>query len=72
MQTITIEQIEKAINVWREREAGPDDATLCAPARALADAYGTMIYHRRNTIERAEFTPEQDSAFARVFGLQSA
>lgn len=60
---ISIEQIERAINVWRSRRPAPDEfPTLCAEARALADIYAQMIVHRMNTIDSAQLSHAQFDA----------
>jgi hypothetical protein len=57
---ISIEQIECAINVWRDRHPAPEGnnecPTLCVEARALADIYALMIVHRQTTIDAAQLT----------------
>lgn len=64
--SVTIAQIECAINHWRERRPSPDteNPVLCAEARALADVYGLMIYRGEQSVERSSLTPQQCSALA--------
>jgi hypothetical protein len=62
MRTITITQIEEAINIWRSRQPSGDDASLCFEARVLADIYGWMIYAHADLVDAATFTPEQMAA----------
>jgi hypothetical protein len=62
MRTITITQIEEAINIWRARQPSGDDASLCHEARVLADIYGWMIYARAVVVDAATLTPEQIAA----------
>src|SRR5471032_785640 len=62
MNQYTIDQIETAINYWREHQASGDDAALCPRARALADVYGLMIYHRANKVAANTLTAEQNDA----------
>lgn len=62
MNQYTIDQIETAINYWREHEASGDDAALCPRARTLADVYGLMIYRRANKVAANTLTPEQNDA----------
>ena len=64
MQTITITQIEAAINIWRARRPSGDDASLCVEARVLANIYGWMIYARADVVDAATLTPEQIAALS--------
>jgi hypothetical protein len=64
MGTITITQIEEAINIWRTRQPSGDDASLCLEARVLADIYGWMIYVRAGVVDAATLTPEQTAAIS--------
>lgn len=75
MPRITIDQIETAINVWRNRKPSPegDEAPkLCAEARALADVYGLMIFKRWSDVEAASLTAVQAAAFAAAFAYPAA
>ncbi|PZR46010.1 MULTISPECIES: DUF3717 domain-containing protein [Burkholderiaceae] len=66
MSKITIDQIERAINIWRARHPAPEgqneSPTLCVEARALADVYALMIFRRENAIEAATLTAAQVAA----------
>lgn len=62
MNIYTINQIENAINYWREHQASGDDAALCPSARALADVYGLMIYQQAETVVASTLTSEQNEA----------
>lgn len=64
--SVTIAQIECAINHWRERRpsADADNPVLCAEARVLADVYGLMIYRGEQSVERSSLTPQQRVALA--------
>ena len=62
MNQYTIDQIETAINYWRNHQASGDDAALCPRARALADVYGLMIYQRVTKVAANKLTPEQNDA----------
>lgn len=68
MPRITIEQLEAAINIWRNRKPSPegkDEApALCPEARVLADVYAAMIFTRAATVETSELSPAQASAYA--------
>ncbi|KWN65953.1 DUF3717 domain-containing protein [Burkholderia stagnalis] len=63
---VRIEQIEAAINIWRERRPAPDAPnacpTLCAEARVLADVYALMICRRDVAIDATALTADQAAA----------
>ena len=46
MAGIHINDIEAAINWWRERAPSPDGVHACAEVRALAEVYALMAYYR--------------------------
>ena len=48
MASIHINDIESAINWWRERSPSPDGITACAEVRALAEVYALMVYYREH------------------------
>jgi hypothetical protein len=59
MAIITIENLEKAINVWRSRSpAIGDELALCREVRVLADIYAMMIVRRQSYIDTEKTTPE--------------
>lgn len=63
-ETVTIAQIEAAINAW-SRRAPPTHAngySVCREARKLADVYGAMIHDRVSSVERASLTDDQRAA----------
>ncbi|UMY33455.1 DUF3717 domain-containing protein [Burkholderia contaminans] len=60
----SIGEVETAINIWRTRLESGDDAALCAPARALAEPYGLMVYEGRDTITDHEMTAKAREAMA--------
>ncbi|MDN7429131.1 MULTISPECIES: DUF3717 domain-containing protein [Burkholderia] len=61
--SITIEQVEAAINAWRARRPSTDgDARLCREARILAEPYAWMIMNRQAQIALAALTDEQRAA----------
>ncbi|ENG0264605.1 MULTISPECIES: DUF3717 domain-containing protein [Burkholderia cepacia complex] len=70
MSLITIEQIERAINIWRARHPTPEGTnecpTLCAEARELANVYAAMIFNRETFIDAARLNASQ------AVGLQRA
>ncbi|MBU9366411.1 MULTISPECIES: DUF3717 domain-containing protein [Burkholderiaceae] len=68
MSTVTIEQIERAINIWRVRHPAPEGTnecpTLCEEARVLADVYALMIVQHQATINVAALTRPQMAALS--------
>ncbi|RQN37241.1 DUF3717 domain-containing protein [Paraburkholderia tropica] len=64
--TVSLAQIEGAINHWRERRppADAEHPVLCAEARALADVYGLMIFRGEQSVERSTLTEQQHAALA--------
>ena len=59
MSSYTIEQIERAINIWRSREAADNDAALCRPARALCEPYALLIISHKGAINETDLSTEQ-------------
>lgn len=57
-ETITIQEIEAAINFYLKRSPAVG-AILSREARILADLYGLMIYKRETTLDLRSITPEQ-------------
>jgi predicted Fe-S protein YdhL (DUF1289 family) len=53
MAGIHINDIESAINWWRERSPSPDGVTACAPVRALAEVYALMVYFHETECDEA-------------------
>lgn len=72
MTVLRIEQIERAINIWRARRPAPSGAdecpTLCAEARALADVYALMIIQKHERIVIDQLNPAQRAALAGALG----
>ena len=58
MAGIHIVDIEAAINWWRERRPSPDGITACAEVRALAEAYGLMVYQHRKLADEASMSTQ--------------
>ena len=48
MAGIHLNDIERAINWWRERSPSPDGITACREVRALAEVYALMSYYRHS------------------------
>lgn len=57
--SVTIGEIERAINYWCTQQRSDEGGALCARARPLADVYGLTIYQRAAAIDASELTPEQ-------------
>ncbi|MGT2457652.1 DUF3717 domain-containing protein [Cupriavidus basilensis] len=65
--TVTIAEIETAINAWcKRRPAGPHNHyAVCREARKLADIYGVMIYERLASVPLDTLTVEQRTALGK-------
>lgn len=48
MAGIHINDIEAAINWWRERSPSPDGISACPEVRALAEVYALLAYYRES------------------------
>jgi len=67
---LSIEQLERAINIWRSRRpSGDGDPILCREARILADPYALMIFHGATQIDAANLTDDQRAAYNGAFTL---
>lgn len=51
MAGIHITDIESAINYWRDRKPAPDDFSLAAETRALAELYARLVYERQLEVD---------------------
>lgn len=60
----SITEIENAINYWRSRQASGEDLSVCPRARALADVYGAVIFHRRESVDAKTLTAYQNEAMS--------
>jgi predicted Fe-S protein YdhL (DUF1289 family) len=58
MAGIHIVDIEAAINWWRERRPSSDGITACAEVRALAEAYGLMVYQHQKLADEASMSAQ--------------
>jgi hypothetical protein len=66
-QSISIAQIESAINVWRNHNPSmfdEDVLVLCTEARCLANLYGEMIFTRATSVPHETLTEAQLAALA--------
>ena len=59
MESYTVDQIERAINIWRVRQAADKDAALCRPASLLAEPYAVAIIERRSHVDVSTLSAEQ-------------
>lgn len=65
---LSIEQLERAINIWRSRRPSVDgDPILCREARILADPYALMIFHGATEIDAAKLSDDQRAAYNGAF-----
>lgn len=63
MPGIHITDLEAAINYWRGKKPSPDDATLPAELRALAEVYGGMVFRHEQEAAETSFPPEALAAW---------
>jgi uncharacterized protein len=70
MAGIHINDIEAAINFWRERKPSPDGVTLAPELRALAEVYALMIFYREDEAEERGFPPAAYEAWRAWFDTQ--
>lgn len=67
MSTVTIAEIEVAINYWRELEPSNESSyRLSTNARKLATPYALLIFHKRAEMAIAELTQDQIKALAMI------
>ncbi|CAB3731307.1 hypothetical protein LMG3458_04871 [Achromobacter deleyi] len=65
MDSITLPQIEAAINYWRNVSPSVgDESRLCPEAAALAAPYALMIISHRRDIPAAELSDKARAALA--------
>ncbi|MDN7430836.1 DUF3717 domain-containing protein [Burkholderia sp. AU45388] len=65
---LSIEQLERAINIWRSRRPSRDgDPILCREARILADPYALMIFNGATQIDASNLTDDQRAAYSGAF-----
>ena len=63
--TLTLPELEAAINFWRQRSPSVgEELRLCPEASSLATPYALMILERRPHITIAELTERAQSAIA--------
>ncbi|WP_429440756.1 DUF3717 domain-containing protein [Paraburkholderia sp. GAS33] len=68
MAAYTIDDFEKAINVWRSRRATGTDGALCSEARLLAKPYTLMFLGKRAIIDSAELSEDVNAALRSALG----
>ncbi|MGK8800868.1 DUF3717 domain-containing protein [Burkholderia cenocepacia] len=66
--TLSIDQLERAINIWRARQPSREgDPILCREARLLAEPYALMILSGATQIDAAHLSDTQRAAFDGAF-----
>ncbi len=63
MARVHINDIEAAINYWRERAPSPDGIVLSAPTRALAEVYARMVYVQELDVEEIAMSEVAQAAW---------
>ncbi|BET26154.1 uncharacterized protein DUF3717 [Limnobacter thiooxidans] len=62
-QYVSIADLERAINYWRQQiPSARDTMTLCPQAASLAEVYAHMILFQMNQIPRSEFSGKAKKA----------
>jgi len=65
METITLPELEQAINFWRSRSpAEGEELRLCPEAAALASPYAYLIMTHRREVALADLDPAAREAIA--------
>ncbi|BCF95361.1 hypothetical protein PPGU16_84280 (plasmid) [Paraburkholderia largidicola] len=62
MDSYTVDQLERAINIWRAKQVSDKDAALCRPASLLAEPYALAIIERRSTVDASTLSADQVDA----------
>ena len=63
MAGIHVNDIESAINWWRERSPSPDGITACAEVRALAEVYALLGYYRESECDETTLPARAKAAW---------
>lgn len=63
MAGIHITDIEAAINWWREHSPSPDNVSLPAPTRALAEVYALMVFFHEAEADEHTLPPKAREAW---------
>jgi len=62
-QNLSIADLERAINYWRQQiPSSRDTMTLCPQAASLAEVYAHMILFQMNQISLSEFSDKAQTA----------
>jgi len=70
---ITLNELEAAINYWRQRSPAQGEAyVLCAEAAALSKPYALMIFHHQRSIELQQLEPAAQEALVAYLKRHSA
>lgn len=59
---ISINQLESAINFWRQQVPDRGGIVLCEQAAALSKPYALMIYYQQRSIDLQQFEPAARAA----------
>ncbi|WP_067755929.1 DUF3717 domain-containing protein [Orrella dioscoreae] len=72
MSTISLPELEAAINYWRARSPSTgEDLKLCPQAAALAVPYAGMIVARAHDLSLDALAPDARDAYAAWLSVQS-
>lgn len=64
MQTITLNELEAAINFWRHRSPSVgEEMRLCKEASSLATPYARMILEHRTELPLADLSDKAQDAY---------
>lgn len=63
MAGLHINDIENAINWWRDRSPSPDGITACPEVRALAEVYALLVYYREDECDEHTMPPKAKAAW---------
>ena len=70
--SLTLTELESAINFWRQRSPSVgEELRLCPEASSLATPYALMIIERRKQIDTAELSERAQGAIAAWHDAQS-
>ncbi|TCP03770.1 hypothetical protein EV684_10314 [Rubrivivax gelatinosus] len=63
MADLHLDDLEAAINWWRERSPSPDGVSACAEVRALAEVYAPLVRARLSGIDEHTLPPAARAAW---------
>ncbi len=67
MADLHIDDLERAINWWRDRSPSPDGVAACREVQALAEVYATMALRGASLWEESALPPAAGSAWLAWF-----